>query len=148
MPSKYRNAKDPNGKKKPLPKGVSNRNKAIKVILEHAKQDPQKAKKSVLYFADDDNTYDLQLFEEIRQTKRVSVFPVGLIGPQIVSSPVVVDNGSVVDFHDVYRVKKRKFLMDMAGFAVNVEFLMQVCFVTYAAHMSTVHLVINQTFDN
>jgi len=37
---------------------------------------------SVLYFGDDDNTYDLRLFEEIRKTEKVSVFPVALIGKQ------------------------------------------------------------------
>ena len=62
MPAKYRNAKDTNGKQKPLPKGVSNRNKGIRVILKKAKADLEMSKKSVLYFADDDNTYDLQLF--------------------------------------------------------------------------------------
>ena len=34
----------------------------------------------ILYFADDDNTYDLKLFEEIRKTQNVSMFPVGFIG--------------------------------------------------------------------
>ena len=55
----------------------------------------------------------------------MSVFPVGLIGPQFVSSPVVASNGSVVDFHDVWR-GGRKFICDMAGFAVNVGFLKEV----------------------
>lgn len=43
----------------------------------------------VLYFGDDDNTFDLRLFSEIRFTHRVSMFPVGLIGDYSVSSPVV-----------------------------------------------------------
>ena len=43
----------------------------------------------VIYFGDDDNTYDLKLFEEIRFTKKVSMFPVGLLGPQGLSSPIV-----------------------------------------------------------
>ena len=42
----------------------------------------------VVYFGDDDNTYDLRLFDEIRWTERVSVFPVGLIG-YAMSSPIV-----------------------------------------------------------
>lgn len=44
-----------------------------------------------MYFGDDDNTFDLQLFDEIRKTKRVSMLPVGLIGDYGVSSPVVSD---------------------------------------------------------
>ena len=32
----------------------------------------------VIYFADDDNTYSLDIFEEMRSTKTVSVWPVGI----------------------------------------------------------------------
>lgn len=45
----------------------------------------------VLYFGDDDNSYDLRLFEEIRDTRNISMFPVGLIGDYAVSAPVVHD---------------------------------------------------------
>lgn len=45
----------------------------------------------VLYFGDDDNTYDLRLFQEIRDTQHISMFPVGLIGDYAVSAPVVQD---------------------------------------------------------
>lgn len=43
----------------------------------------------VLYFGDDDNSFDLRLFSEIRHTQRVSMFPVGLIGDYSISSPIV-----------------------------------------------------------
>jgi hypothetical protein len=36
----------------------------------------------VVYFADDDNTYDIRLFKEIATTQRISMFPVGFIGSQ------------------------------------------------------------------
>ena len=90
--------------------------------------------KSVLYFGDDDNTYDLRLFGEIRKTKKVSVFPVALLGNQSISTPIVetrkiqsVDGkmtsvNKVVGFSDAW-YGNRKFALDMAGFAVNVEFL-------------------------
>ena len=42
-----------------LPKGVSNRNKALEWILQFGVDD------AVAYFADDDNTYDLRLFHEV-----------------------------------------------------------------------------------
>ncbi len=40
----------------------------------------------VLYFGDDDNSYDLRLFEEIRDTRNISMFPVGLVGDYAVSA--------------------------------------------------------------
>ena len=42
-------------------------------VLDHGEED------SVVYFADDDNTYDLRLFAELRLTKTLSFFPVGLV---------------------------------------------------------------------
>jgi beta-1,3-glucuronyltransferase S len=75
MPSIYR-------KRRFVPRGVSNRRAALKWIKENAKG-------GVLYFGDDDNTFDLALFDEIRNTKIVSMFPVGLIGEFGVSAPVV-----------------------------------------------------------
>lgn len=49
----------------------------------------------IVYFADDDNTYDVELFAELRKTRRISMFPVGLIHPSGVSSPVLNDRGRV-----------------------------------------------------
>ena len=40
------------------PRGVSNRNKAIEWIRKNAES-------GVVYFADDDNTYDIRVFEEV-----------------------------------------------------------------------------------
>lgn len=76
MPDFYRT-------QKPMPRGVANRRAAINWIRLYGK------KPGVLYFGDDDNTFDLRLFDEIRYTKRVSMFPVGLIGQYSISSPVV-----------------------------------------------------------
>ena len=42
-----------------IPKGVSNRNRALEWILQFGMDD------AVAYFADDDNTYDLRLFHEV-----------------------------------------------------------------------------------
>lgn len=66
-----------------IPRGVANRRAAINWIRKNGK------KPGVMYFGDDDNTFDLKLFDEIRTTKRVSMFPVGLIGMYAVSTPVV-----------------------------------------------------------
>lgn len=70
-----------------VPRGVSNRRAALQWLRENAR-------KGVLYFGDDDNSIDLRLFDEIRRTKKVSMFPVGLIGSYGISSPVV-KNGKV-----------------------------------------------------
>ena len=43
----------------------------------------------VVYFADDDNTYSDELFREMRNTKTVSVWPVGLSGGLMVERPKV-----------------------------------------------------------
>nr|BBC62123.1 glucuronosyltransferase-S-I [Drosophila melanogaster] len=76
MPSKFRN-------EKPAPRGVANRRAALQWIRQH------NLTNGILYFGDDDNTYDLRLFSEIRKTQRVSMFPVGLIADYGVSGPVV-----------------------------------------------------------
>ncbi|XP_049805451.1 galactosylgalactosylxylosylprotein 3-beta-glucuronosyltransferase S [Schistocerca nitens] len=109
MPEVYRKADI-------VPRGVANRRAALSWIRKHVKN-------GVIYFGDDDNTFDLELFEEIRGTKRVSMFPVGLIGDYAVSSPVL-RKGRVIGFFDSWP-SKRKFPVDMAGFAVNVEFLLE-----------------------
>lgn len=77
MPEMYRKAST-------VPRGVANRRAALHWIQSNVKQ-------GVLYFGDDDNTFDLRLFSEIRSTEKVSMFPVGLIGEYGVSSPVVKD---------------------------------------------------------
>ncbi|CAB4064147.1 PREP [Lepeophtheirus salmonis] len=69
----------------------------------------------------DDNTYDLRLFSQMRQTTKVSMFPVGLIGSTGFSSPIVKD-GKVVGFSDDW-FADRQYPIDMAGFALNVAFL-------------------------
>lgn len=45
-------------KKGPKPRGVSNRNKGLEWLRANAKA-------GVFYFADDDNTYDLDIFNEV-----------------------------------------------------------------------------------
>lgn len=60
----------------------------------------------------------------MRRTKRVSMWPVGLLTKYGLSSPVV-KNGKFVGFYDGW-VAGRKFPIDMAEFAVNVKFLLEV----------------------
>ena len=99
------------------PKGVSSRNAGVEWILNNEPELPP----GVIYFGDDDNTYALKLFEEIRWTKKVSMFPVAFVGDNDFSSPVIQE-GQVIGFSDPW-FAKRKFPVDMAGFAVNTELL-------------------------
>ena len=46
------------------PKGVANRNKGLHWIYHYTQNIGDTS--GVLYFADDDNTYDIRLFEEVR----------------------------------------------------------------------------------
>ena len=107
-------------KEKYKPRGVASRRAGVDWVLKNHPKDQD----GVVYFADDDNTYDLSLFDEIRKTKKVSVFPVGFVGSKGspgITSPIVL-NGKVTGFSDDW-FASRMFPVDMAGFAINVNFL-------------------------
>ncbi|XP_062588128.1 galactosylgalactosylxylosylprotein 3-beta-glucuronosyltransferase 3-like isoform X1 [Saccostrea cucullata] len=104
---------DPNWLK---PRGVLQRNAGLTWI--RGSLDPNKDK-GVVYFADDDNTYSLELFEEMRLTRKVSVWPVAMVGGLRFESPIC-DKNSVTGWGVYYR-PTRPFPIDMAGFAVNLQ---------------------------
>ena len=54
MPAEYRSTSPYDE-----PRGVANRNAGLKWVLQNAR------KGGVLYFADDDNTYDIRIFEQV-----------------------------------------------------------------------------------
>ncbi len=102
-------------------RGVHQRNRAILEILHH-----KLPLNGVLYFADDDNTYDCTFLDKIRWTKTVAFFNVGLIGGYEYEGPIVV---SLPEGHKIVGWKtpwhdKRKFPIDMAGFSINLEFML------------------------
>lgn len=86
------------------------------------KDPPPPGTRGVVYFADDDNTYSRELFEEMRWTRGVSVWPVGLVGGLRFEGPRVQD-GRVVGFHTAWE-PNRPFPVDMAGFAVALPLLL------------------------
>ena len=100
--------------------------------------------RGVIYFADDDNSYDARIFEEIRTTRRVSVFPVGLILKYGVSS-TIVRAGVVTGFFDAFQAG-RHFAMDMAGFAVSVRLFKSRPEATFPAKVRKLLLVIEYPF--
>jgi len=74
----------------------------------------------IIYFADDDNMWNEELFEEIRKTKRVSIFPVGNMGPNKIERPII-RNGRIIDWDSEW--KERRFPVDMGAFAFHSDIL-------------------------
>ncbi|NP_001082602.1 beta-1,3-glucuronyltransferase 3 L homeolog isoform X1 [Xenopus laevis] len=106
---------DPNWLK---PRGVEQRNEALRWLqLNRSPKDS-----GVVYFADDDNTYSIRIFQEMRYTQKVSVWLVGLVGGLRYEGPLV-EKGRVVGFHTAWK-PHRPFPIDMAGFAVSLSLLL------------------------
>ncbi|PSN34709.1 Galactosylgalactosylxylosylprotein 3-beta-glucuronosyltransferase I [Blattella germanica] len=100
------------------PRGVLQRNTALQWIRNNLKQDVDDG---VLYFADDDNSYSLELFKEMRDTRIVSVWPVGLVGGVMVEKPLLnLTTGQVIGWNSAWE-PQRPFPVDMAGFAINLK---------------------------
>lgn len=118
-PFKYRrNETQPDWK---YPKGINQRN----LGLEWLRTNFASFKRGVVYFGDDDNTYDWRLFDEMRTIQRIGVWPVGLVGEMIAESPLISSsNLSVYAFNSVWK-RKRSFPMDMASFALNITLILK-----------------------
>lgn len=101
-------------------RGVHQRNTALEHI-EHHRLD------GIVYFADDDNIYSLQLFESLREISRFGTWPVAMLAHSkskaILEGPVC--NGSqVIGWHTNEKSKRlRRFHVDMSGFAFNSTIL-------------------------
>ncbi|KAF8410657.1 hypothetical protein HHK36_003189 [Tetracentron sinense] len=101
-------------------RGVQQRNTALEHI-EHHNLD------GIVYFADDDNIYSIELFESMREIRRCGIWPVAMLAQSknkaILEGPVC--NGSqVIGWHTNEKSKKlRRFHVDMSGFAFNSTIL-------------------------
>ncbi|KAJ8402726.1 hypothetical protein AAFF_G00363980 [Aldrovandia affinis] len=102
-------------KRSGMPRATEQRNAALDWLRTHHK--PRDS--GVVFFADDDNTYSLELFDEMRSTRQVSVWPVGLVGGRRYERPMV-EKGRVVGWYTGWKAD-RPFAIDMAGFAVNLQ---------------------------
>ena len=94
-------------------KGCSQRNAALTWIKDNVEE-------GVIYFADDDNAYDIRLFSEIRNTRKVGLLPTGNFATTGVSAPIV-KNGTVVGFFDPFS-HSRTFPVDMSCISLNINF--------------------------
>ncbi|TRY69432.1 hypothetical protein TCAL_03788 [Tigriopus californicus] len=108
--------RDPNWR---YPRGVWQRNEALTWIRNNVPV----SREGVVYFADDDNTYSLELFQDLRSTKAVSVFPVALVGGVLLEKPEVSPDGRVIGFNALWE-PQRPYPIDMAGFAVNLQLIL------------------------
>ncbi|KVH99668.1 probable beta-1,4-xylosyltransferase IRX9H isoform X1 [Cynara cardunculus var. scolymus] len=101
-------------------RGVHQRNRALEHI-EHHKLN------GIVYFADDDNIYSLELFETLREISRFGTWPVAMLAQSknkaVLEGPVC--NGShVIGWHTNEKSKRlRRFHVDMSGFAFNSTIL-------------------------
>ncbi|XP_009398588.2 probable beta-1,4-xylosyltransferase IRX9H [Musa acuminata AAA Group] len=101
-------------------RGVLQRNTALEHIERHRLD-------GIVYFADDDNIYSLELFERLREIRRFGVWPVAMLSQgknkAILEGPVC--NGSqVIGWHTNEKSKRlRRFHVDMSGFAFNSTIL-------------------------
>ncbi|XP_068600533.1 galactosylgalactosylxylosylprotein 3-beta-glucuronosyltransferase 1 [Brachionichthys hirsutus] len=104
-----------------IPRGTIQRNLALRWLRESFSVNSSQP--GVVYFADDDNTYSLALFEEMRSTKTVSVWPVAFVGGLRYESPKVNSLGKVYGWKTVFD-PRRPFAIDMAGFAVSLRLIL------------------------
>lgn len=110
--------KDPRWKKH---RGVTQRNAGLKWLRSNLELNKDKG---VVYFMDDDNTYSTKLFKEIAKVKKVGVWPVGLVGG-LNAETLILDQhtGKVVGYRSGWKAD-RKFAIDMAGFAINLDLIL------------------------
>ncbi|KAM6166010.1 galactosylgalactosylxylosylprotein 3-beta-glucuronosyltransferase 2 [Erethizon dorsatum] len=121
LPSTHLHVPTPRRYKRPgLPRATEQRNAGLAWLRQRHRHG--RAQPGVLFFADDDNTYSLELFQEMRTTRKVSVWPVGLVGGRRYERPLV-ENGKVVGWYTGWRAD-RPFAIDMAGFAVSLQVIL------------------------
>jgi len=102
-------------------RGWTHRNMGLDYVRRHYKH---YRRGGVVYFADDDNSYDVRLFDNyIRKVKDIGIWAVGLAGAAAVEAPHV-ENGTITKWDVVY-APGRKFAVDMAGFAVNLKLILK-----------------------
>ncbi|KAL6737427.1 hypothetical protein Aduo_011070 [Ancylostoma duodenale] len=103
-------------------RGWFQRTVALRYLRSESESLMKNYRSGVVYFADDDNSYDIRLFTDyIRHVKRLGLWAVGLSGRKPVEYPVVV-NGTVIRFEAW--LPSRLFATDMAGFAVNLNVIL------------------------
>ncbi|KAF9687402.1 hypothetical protein SADUNF_Sadunf02G0089800 [Salix dunnii] len=101
-------------------RGVHQRNAGLEHIERHRLD-------GIVYFADDDNVYSLELFESLRNISRFGTWPVAMLAQSknkaILEGPVC-NASQVIGWHTNEKSKRlRRFHVDMSGFAFNSTIL-------------------------
>ncbi|KAH7524823.1 probable beta-1,4-xylosyltransferase IRX9H [Ziziphus jujuba] len=101
-------------------RGVHQRNTALEHIERHRLD-------GIVYFADDDNIYSLELFDSLRDIGRFGTWPVAMLAQSknkaILEGPVC-NRTQVIGWHTNEKSKRlRRFHVDMSGFAFNSTIL-------------------------
>ncbi|GMJ02538.1 IRREGULAR XYLEM 9-LIKE, IRREGULAR XYLEM 9 Homolog [Hibiscus trionum] len=101
-------------------RGVHQRNAALEHMERH-KLD------GIVFFADDDNVYTLELFESLRTISRFGTWPVAMLerskNKAVLEGPVC-NASQVIGWHTNEKSKRlRRFHVDMSGFAFNSTIL-------------------------
>lgn len=73
-----------------------------------------------VYIAEDSHLYEKELFDEIRKTNKIAVFPVGNVGPNGIERPIYV-NDKILNWDSGW--KERKFPVCRAGFSFDSNLL-------------------------
>ncbi|XP_076274651.1 glucuronyltransferase I isoform X1 [Rhynchophorus ferrugineus] len=114
-------------------RGVEQRNAALKWLRENLVLGRDKG---VVYFMDDDNTYSIKLFDEIAKVRKVGVWPVGLVGGLNAETPIVdAKTGKVTGYKSGW-LPNRPFAIDMAGFAINLDLVLEKVEATFSYEMA------------
>lgn len=123
------------------PKGVWQRNRALRWIRSN---ENDLDLHGVVYFADDDNTYDLEIFDEMRSTRNVAVWPVAFVGGLLVERPIVrrdhSSNSSRVDGFNARWEPNRRFPIDMAGFSISIRLVLSKPDAAFSCHQRIGHM--------
>lgn len=137
-PEKYKldHGNDPNWL---FPRGAEQRNKGL-LTLENVLSSEAGSnidnfdylmKNSVVYFADDDNTYREDLFEHLlkvinSESKELGLIPVGIVGGLKWEGPLCNKqfSGPLPYFHTAWK-PERPFPIDMAGFVLKLPLLLK-----------------------
>uniref|UniRef100_A0A915BWC4 Galactosylgalactosylxylosylprotein 3-beta-glucuronosyltransferase n=2 Tax=Parascaris univalens TaxID=6257 RepID=A0A915BWC4_PARUN len=103
-------------------RGWTARQFALRFVLQYFANFSNRA---VVYFADDDNTYDVRIFDKfIRKVEKIGVWAVGTVANLLLEAPSVNEEGKVNGWLTKY-APGRSWAIDMAGFAINLELLLQ-----------------------
>ncbi|ERM98673.1 hypothetical protein AMTRI_Chr05g57380 [Amborella trichopoda] len=101
-------------------RGVNQRNVALAHIEKHHLD-------GIVYFADDDNVYSTDLFEQMRKIRRFGTWPVAMLTHsknKVILEGPVCNKTQVTGWHTSERSKRfQRFNVDLSGFAFNSTIL-------------------------